>query len=125
MSDLIDRQAVIDVMSNMYKAAERWGQETKDCDIRAKARAELYMASLIEMKQRIEKLPSAQPDVSEKNVGKWIKMSDADGLYYCCSKCGEELYRKWSFDRRFDLFPKKESIDKTKYCSNCGVKMIY
>ena len=65
-------------------------------------------------------LPSAQP---EQKVGKWIKMSDADGVYYCCSECGEDLYREWSFDRNYDLFPRKKTIDKTKYCPNCGAKM--
>ena len=63
---------------------------------------------------------SSQP---EHKVGKWIKMSDADGMYYCCSECGEELYRNWTYNRDFDLFPKKESIDKTNYCPNCGAKM--
>lgn len=55
--------------------------------------------------------------------GKWIKMSDADGTYWACSECGEELYRKWTFDREFDLFPKKETIDKTRYCPSCGCYM--
>lgn len=55
--------------------------------------------------------------------GKWIEMSDADGHYYACSECGEELYREWSFDREFDIFPKKKSIDKTQYCPTCGAMM--
>ena len=55
--------------------------------------------------------------------GRWIKMSDADGHYYACSECGEELYREWSFDRQFDIFPKKKSIDKTQFCPHCGAKM--
>lgn len=66
-----------------------------------------------------------QPTIDAVPVrhGRWIKMSDADGQYYCCSECGEELYRKWTFDREFDIFPKKKSIEKTMYCSNCGAKM--
>lgn len=64
-----------------------------------------------------------QPMQPEQKVGKWIKMSDADGVYYCCSECGEELYREWTFDRECDLFPRKSSINKTKYCPNCGEKM--
>ena len=118
MADLIERSRVIDALKDMYQAAEKWGQEA-NTDI-TKARAESCMASIVEMKLRVEKLSSAQP---EQKVGKWIKMSDADGVYYCCSECGEELYRKWVFDREFDLFPKKESIDKTNYCPNCGAKM--
>ena len=55
--------------------------------------------------------------------GKWIKMSDAEGYYYACSECGEELTRIQSFDPQFDLFPKLESINKTQFCPNCGAKM--
>lgn len=55
--------------------------------------------------------------------GQWIKMSDADGMYYACSECGYELPRIDSFDPQFDLFPKLKCIDKTTYCPNCGVKM--
>ena len=68
----------------------------------------------------INDAPTIEP---ERKKGRWIKMSDADGQYYCCSECGEELYRKWTFDREFDLFPKKESIEKTMYCPNCGADM--
>lgn len=60
MNDLISRQAVIDALADMYYAAERWGEEATDGVI--KARAESCMASLVEMKLRIEKLPSAQPE---------------------------------------------------------------
>lgn len=69
----------------------------------------------------LDDIPTEQ---SEQKVGKWIKMSDADGMYYCCSECGEELYRTWSFNREYDLFPRKSSsVDKTNYCPNCGAKM--
>ena len=60
---------------------------------------------------------------NERKKGKWIKMSDSDGIYYCCSECGEELYREWTFDREYDIFPKKRSIDKTNFCPNCGADM--
>lgn len=66
----------------------------------------------------IENMPSI-----ERKKGGWIKMSDADGTYWCCSECGEELYRQWSFNRESDLFPKKISIDKTNFCPNCGIDM--
>lgn len=69
---------------------------------------------------RINELPiEVEPVVH----GKWIKMSDADGVYYACSECGNELPRINSFDRQFDLFPKLKCIDKTAYCSHCGCKM--
>lgn len=55
--------------------------------------------------------------------GQWIKMSDADGIYYACSECGNELTRIDSFDPQFDLFPRLKSIDKTPYCPHCGAEM--
>lgn len=68
MSDLINRQAVIDTLKDMYQVAEKWGQEASD-DI-VKARAESCMASLVEMKLRIENLPPAQPEQ------RWIPVSE-------------------------------------------------
>ena len=59
----------------------------------------------------------------ERPKGKWIKMSDSDGVYWACSECGENLPRVDHFDPQFDLFPKLKSIDKTKYCPNCGSPM--
>lgn len=55
--------------------------------------------------------------------GGWIKMSDAYGVYWACSECGEELQRIEDFDPQFDLFPRLESIDRTNYCPHCGAKM--
>lgn len=55
--------------------------------------------------------------------GEWIKMSDAYGTYYACSECGEELTRVNSFDRKFDVFPRIESVKKTNYCPHCGADM--
>lgn len=66
--DLISRQAAIGEMRDMYHAAEKWGKEASDDVI--KARAESCMASLIEMKLRIENLPSAQ---SEQQ---WVSVTD-------------------------------------------------
>ena len=63
------------------------------------------------------------PSIDAVKHGRWIKMSDADGQYYCRSECGEELYRKLTFDREFDIFPHKKSIEKTMYCPNCGARM--
>lgn len=77
-----------------------------------------YEQVLEEIADIIERLPSI-----ERKKGKWIKMSDADGIYYCCSECGEELYRMWDFDREYNLFPRKRSIDKTDFCSHCGADM--
>lgn len=58
-SDCISRQAVINEMKDMYTAAEEWAQGAHDDD--TKARAESCMATNVELKLRIEKLPSVQP----------------------------------------------------------------
>lgn len=65
--------------------------------------------------------PYAQP---ERMRGKWIKMSDADGDYYVCDQCGEELPRYTTELPTWDNpYPPKYSIDKTNFCSNCGADM--
>ena len=43
-------------------------------------------------------------DWRERKVEGWVKMSDSDRTYYCCSRCGEEGNR-------------------TRFCPNCGAKM--
>ena len=55
--------------------------------------------------QIISELPSV-----ERKKGKWIKMSDADGIYWACSECGEDI-------------PRTESIDKINFCPFCGADM--
>ena len=62
-------------------------------------------------------------DVVERKQGEWIKMSDADGVYYTCGECGEDIPRVSHYDPQFDLFPRLESIEKTNFCPNCGADM--
>ena len=50
----------------------------------------------------IEALPSAQSDVPERNVGKWIKVGDNS---YMCSVCGEV------------------SCCNGNFCPDCGARM--
>lgn len=59
----------------------------------------------------------------ERKKGKWITMSDTDGVYWVCSECGEDIPRIAHFNPQFDLFPRLESIDKTYFCPNCGARM--
>lgn len=68
------------------------------------------------------KIIKGLPTIEQKR-GKWIKMSDRDGIYWACSECGEDIPRVSHFDPQFDLFPRLESIDKTNYCPHCGAKM--
>ena len=65
-------------------------------------------------------LPPVQP---EQKKGKWIMMSDADGVYWDCSECGEKLLRVSHYNPQFDLFPRLISIKKTNYCPSCGADM--
>lgn len=63
------------------------------------------------------------PTIEERKTGRWIKMSDRDGIYWACSECGEDIPRIAKFNPKFDLFPRMESINKTKYCPSCGARM--
>lgn len=65
----------------------------------------------------------ATPTIDPVKHGRWIKMSDANGVYWSCGECGEGIPRISHFDPQFDLFPRLESIDKTSYCPHCGARM--
>ena len=58
MDDVISRQALLDEMKDMYRAAKKWKEEATTDYV--KARAESCMDTLLEMKLRAEKMPSAQ-----------------------------------------------------------------
>ena len=55
MDDLISRQVLFAEMKKMYEDAEKWKEDAKTDEILA--RAESCMATLIEMKLRVEKMP--------------------------------------------------------------------
>lgn len=64
-----------------------------------------YMAQLSErtrLKEMVYDAPTIEP---ERKKARWIKMSDADGIFYACSECGE-----WH-----------EEI--SNFCPNCGARM--
>lgn len=74
------------------------------------------------VRQNIEDAPTI--DAEPVRHGHWIKMTDSDGDYYCCSNCGEELPRySCTFPTPTKPFPLMKSVDKTNYCPNCGAKM--
>lgn len=109
--DSISRQAAIDAecaACSLNPPRERW----HNCRYYVKGCPEV---------ESLRNLPSADP---QRKKGKWIKMSDADGIYFCCSECGEDLPRTFHFDREYDLFPHLKSIKKTNYCPNCGAVMV-
>lgn len=97
MSDTISRQAAIKALADdMPQTYTPDGSHYADDDI---FKAQEIYADCI---QRLEELPSAQPDVPERNVGKWIKVGDNS---YMCSVCGEV------------------SCCNGNFCPDCGVDM--
>lgn len=80
--DCISRRAAINEMKDMYTAAEEWAQGAHDDD--TKARAESCMATNVELKLRIEKLPSVQ--------SRWVpckeRLPEENGGYLVTGKRG-------------------------------------
>lgn len=102
MNDTISRQAAIDELQKMYCAAEKWGRTADNHEVGI--RAESCMAGIVEMKLRIEKMPSAQ---LERKKGRWIKqhpMVDTEE----CSGCGYNI-----LGEEFE----------TPFCPWCGARM--
>lgn len=101
--DLISRQAAIDAMCSVCG---------HDCD---KSKF-VYNAPQDEQvimcpeHYALSTLPSAQPDVPDTNVGKWINYwvnpNREDSLCFKCDQCD------------------KLNSGKTNYCPNCGAKML-
>ena len=75
--------------------------------------------SVVKVYNKIKDTPTVDP----VKHGTWIKMSDADGVYWACSECGEDIPRIAHYEPQFDLLPRLESIEKTNYCPHCGAKM--
>lgn len=87
---------------------------------------EVHFADGVHVYDTFAELIDEQPTIEpERKKGKWIKMSDADGYYYVCDQCGENLPRYMTEPLTFDNpYPPKFSIDKTNFCPNCGAAMI-
>ncbi len=79
--------------------------------------------SVLKWVNEVDISTAINPNVVERKKGKWIKMSDADGIYWTCSECGEDIPGVSRFDSRFYLFPRLERIEKTNFCPNCGADM--
>lgn len=116
--DLINRQAAIDVV---HHTIYEFFDVVEDDDESPITYNDMKLLELNKsISTRVKNLPSIQPG---QKVGKWIKMLDADGVYWACSECGENIPRVSHFDPQFDLFSRLESIKKTNFCPNCGAKM--
>lgn len=117
MSDLISRQAAIDMFQNL--AYDDWNQgagttwanafaESADM-IEELPSAEVTLCHLdspCEYQNADIVMPSAQ---SERKMGKWIKLYAGN---YICSVCGAW----WGNDDN-------EMVEDFKYCPNCGARM--
>lgn len=55
-----------------------------------------------EIEGYVGSMPTIEP---EREKARWVKMSDADGIFYACSECGE-----WHGEI-------------SNFCPNCGAEM--
>lgn len=107
MSDTISRQDAIDVLwKAMYEYEDKMEKqfiESDDLDIEEWVLHRIFVQNMSDIDRKaILDLPSAQTDVPERNVGKWIKVGDNS---YRCSVCGEV------------------SCCNGNFCPDCGAKM--
>ena len=123
MDDLISRKALYDravtLEAEALEALKKFDERNGDNSINVNWA--IWQAILTErtaFKHDIFDAPSTEP-----KKGHWIKMSDADGVYWTCEECGINMPRFSRYNPQFDLFPQLESIEKTNYCPSCGAKM--
>lgn len=100
MNDLISRQAAIDALS----CCQTYLFDPRDDDKKI---------SLEDAKNAIEQLPSVQPDVPERNVGKWIIVKRHE--HYPSGKPYDQL--QCPFCKRLD------NNGDGNYCGYCGAKL--
>ena len=99
--DTIYRQDAIDACCFGITHARAINVETGEVvDLFSVSNKELHKAI-----ERIEALPSAQP---ERKTGKWIKISPAN--IYECSKCGKNVMT--------------DDISAYDFCHGCGARMV-
>mgnify|MGYP002522407331 CR=1 FL=1 len=101
--DVVSRQAVLDIVS----------------DMRGLARADVLADAI----KQIEQLPSVRPqeqtkeehiDVFEVVNAPWIFLDNCANSGYYCSKCKKKLVKEgWS-----------ETVKKINFCPNCGERMV-
>ena len=96
MSDLISRQAAIDAL-HMDTSIIPFKKAREYADV-----------TISEIRNRLEKLPSAQP---ERIRGRWIAKEKKN--LFRCSKCDAVIYSESEYDRN----------EFHKFCGRCGADM--
>lgn len=102
MDSYFSRKTAIDVLLRIQRRV--WDADVPGPYEKHHARMQDLINYIQAEMLRIKDGDSVEPAEGKKK-GRKIKMSDADGVYYCCSECGEEVLRTWI------------------YCPNCGAKM--
>ena len=113
MSDLIDKQVVLDTIHLFFT------EEIDKIPTKKTEDGEVYVIHkcqpLFEMNKTICKRIKALPSVTaEPKTGHWIEKDGFDGdVYYDCSECGES----WT---TIEGTPWQNGMN---YCPNCGARM--
>ena len=98
--DCISRQAAIDALNG-------------EIEITGRTNAEAIKGYVRLVKDRLERLPSAQPTIESRAKGHWVPQK---GGGVCCSECGK--YALDEADGRYISV----SV-KSNFCPNCGADM--
>ena len=103
MSDLIDRQTLVESLYESFVNAQKWEFEASDEEM--KIRANQAVATFIEAILRVRQMPSIDPVKHGKWVIDWFQVGNAIPKYIC-SECG--YYN---------------GTARTNFCPNCGARM--
>ena len=112
MPRYIDADAVIEELRQIYDDCDDWETHISQSDLAESEkriltnRASATKTAMIEVRLRVDKMPSA--DVDERKKGKWVR----DEFGSKCSYCGLYAYR--------DKFEKPW---ESNFCPNCGAEM--
>ena len=107
--DTISRASLMSELKDMHHEAEKWIADAKNDDV--KARAESCLVTITEIKLRVDKMPSVQP---ERIKGHWIDAvipNDNGGLpVQVCDQCNT-------------FFPLAYTGGGHSFCPHCGAEM--
>ena len=109
MSDLIDRQAVIDLLKQMRKDGDMVPWEGKDVFAR------IRMLPALQLEECTEKrMETHACDLIRRKTGVWLAYTSVPGYMFCkCAACGADILVPYT-GRNKPIF---------NYCPNCGAKM--